>query len=181
MPLPSKISQLPEDVRQWLERELIARGFSGYVELSELLAERGYEIGKSAVHKYGQRLDRKLSAIKASTAAARLIAEHAPDDEDYRSNAIISLVQTEIFDALIALQESEEEADNPDKRIELLGKAAKNIATLSRASVNRIKWAQEVKDRADRAAESVEKIARKGGLSSDAVDSIRREILGIAG
>ncbi|EOV10889.1 hypothetical protein A151_00794 [Escherichia coli KTE195] len=38
----------------------------------------------------------------------------------------------------------------------------------------------EVRARAQQAASNAEKIARKGGLSSDAVQALRREILGIA-
>ena len=56
-------------------------------------------------------------------------------------------VLTEIFDALLAMQDAEEEPD-PAKKVEILGKAAKNIATLTRASVTRNKWAQEVRGRA---------------------------------
>ncbi|HDW0747774.1 TPA: DUF3486 family protein, partial [Escherichia coli] len=53
-------------------------------------------------------------------------------------------------------------------------------ATLSRASVNLKKFQSEVRARAQQAASNAEKIARKGGLSSDAVQALRREILGIA-
>ena len=46
-----------------------------------------------------------------------------------------ALVQTELFEAIIELQEADEETDS-GKRVELLSKAAKNIATLARSSVN---------------------------------------------
>jgi hypothetical protein len=179
MPLPSKISQLPEDVRQWLERELIARGFSGYVELSELLAERGYEIGKSAVHKYGQKLDRKLSAIKASTEAARMIAEYAPDDEDSRSAAVISLLQTDIFDVILALQESED-AD-ASERVKLLSNAARSIAELSRASVNQKRFARETREKLKTRLDALDGEAKAGGLDAATLARVRQEIYGIVG
>ena len=44
-------------------------------------------------------------------------------------------MQTELFEAIIELQEADEETDS-GKRVELLSKAAKNIATLARSSVN---------------------------------------------
>ncbi len=42
-------------------------------------------------------------------------------------------------------------------------------------------WMAKVRERADAAAEKVEKVARRGGLSGEAVETIRREILGVAG
>ncbi|ECE5264134.1 DUF3486 family protein, partial [Salmonella enterica] len=62
----------------------------------------------------------------------------------------------------------------------LLSKVAKNVATLSRASVNLKKFQSEVRARAQQAASNAEKIARKGGLSAGAVQALKREILGIA-
>lgn len=181
MPPASKIDQLPEDVRAELDQRLIASGFGGYVGLAQWLTEKGFGIGKSAVGAYGQKLERRLAAIKASTEAAKLIAQAAPDDADDRSNAIISLVQTEIFDAILALQEvtdSDEELD-PGERIELLGKAAKNIATLSRASVNRNKWAVEVRAKVEAAAADVRKLAAGAGVSEETLAAIDARLQGV--
>lgn len=181
MPAPSKIDQLDTDLRRELDERIIANGFGGYVALADWLSERGYSIGKSAVGAYGQKLERRLAAVKASTEAAKLIAAAAPDDADDRSNAIISLVQTEIFDAILALQEVAEEDENPDPaaRIALLGKAAKNIATLSRASVNRNKWAVEVRAKVEAAAADVRKLAAGAGVSEETLAAIDARLQGV--
>lgn len=181
MPAPSKIDQLDTDLRRELDERIIANGFGGYVALADWLSERGYSIGKSAVGAYGQKLERRLAAVKASTEAAKLIATAAPDDADDRSNAIISLVQTEIFDAILALQEVAEEDENPDPaaRIALLGKAAKNIATLSRASVNRNKWAVEVRAKVEAAAADVRKLAAGAGVSEETLAAIDARLQGV--
>ena len=166
----STIEKLPEDVRRWLERALTESGFSGYNELESLLRERGYVISKSAIHRYGQKIERRYGAIR----------EGAADDQDARSEAVIALIQTELFESIVQLQEAEEGEVDPKERVALLSKVAKNVATLSRASVNLKKFQSEVRARAQQAASNAEKIARKGGLSSDAVQALRREILGIA-
>jgi hypothetical protein len=178
MPRPSKIDQLPEELRAELDRKLIEGRFHGYVELAQWLTEQGFSIGKSAVGAYGLSLQRRLDSIRASTEAARMIAQAAPDDADERSNAIISLVQTEIFESLLALQEASEEAE-PAKRVEILGKAAKNIATLTRASVARNKWAAEVQAKVEQAAEDVDQVARAAGLSEETARKIREKVMGI--
>lgn len=177
----SSIDGLPDDVRRWLERALAENNFSGYVALEDMLRERGYSISKSAIHRYGQKIERRFAAIKASTEAARLLTEGASDDQDARSEAVIALVQTELFESIINLQEAGDEDIDPADRIGLLSAAAKNIATLARASVNQKKFRLEVQARAEAAAANVEKIAKKGGLSAESVEQLRREILGIAG
>ncbi len=176
----SAVDGLPEDERHWLERELAQNGFSNYEALEELLRTRGYAISKSAIHRHGQKIERRFAAIKASTEAARFLTEGAADDQDARSEAVIALVQTGIFDSIVELQEASDEDVPPAERIALLSGAAKNIATLARASVNQKKFRLEVQARIQAAAASVEKIAKKGGLSADAVQQLRREILGIA-
>lgn len=90
-------------------------------------------------------------------------------------------MQTELFESIVNLQEAGEDDIDPAERIGLLSSAAKNIATLARASVNQKKFRLEIQARAEAAAANVEKIAKKGGLSAESVDALRREILGIAG
>lgn len=177
----SSVDGLPEEVRRWLQRALAESNFGGYKALEDVLREQGYLISKSAIHRYGQKIERRMAAIKASTEAARLLTEGAADDQDARSEAVIALVQTEMFESILSLQEAEDESVDPAARIGLLSKAAKNIATLARASVNQKKFRLEVQARAEAAAANVEKIAKKGGLSAESVEQLRREILGIAG
>jgi hypothetical protein len=176
----AKVATLPPAVKQWLDKALLAGNFSGYEKLSEELKARGYSIGKSAVHRYGSNLERKMSAIKASTEAAKLIAQEAPDDADLRSAAVISMIQTEAFNVMVSMQEMQDEPD-PVARAGILAKMAKNLATLTRASVAQKKHEIEIRDKLAAAADRVARIAKKGGLTAAGVDNIRREILGIAG
>lgn len=177
MPPPAKIALLPEDLRAALDARLIQRAFSDYHALAAWLGEQGYEIGKSALHVYGQGLKRKLAAIRASTEAARLIAEAAPDEEDRRSEAVMSLVQSDMFAMLIALQEAED-AD-PQERIKLLGNAARAIADLSRASIAQKKHAAAVQAKLD----ALLTAAQHGENSLDiaTLQRIRSEVYGLAG
>lgn len=143
----STISRLPAEVKTYIEAMLA----TGAQTLDELIADlqarypaeasTGQLPSRSAVHRYGQKLDRRLTAIRASTEAAKMIQAHAGDDKDARSEALTAMVQTELFEAILALQEADElDADgnppDPGDRVALLSKAAKNIATLTRSSVN---------------------------------------------
>lgn len=180
MPAPSKIELLPEAIRAELNRQLVKRAFSDYEALAKWLAEQGFQIGKSTVGRYGQKLERKLDAIRASTEAARSIADAAPDDADLRSAAVMSLVQTEIFDVLVNLQEASDEDVDQVTRVKLLSHAAKNIATLSRASVNQKKWAHELRAVLGRELEAKVDAQTKGGkpLTPEAFKVMIREAYG---
>ncbi|WP_119689336.1 DUF3486 family protein [Acinetobacter nosocomialis] len=175
----SSIDLLSAEDKTWLDKRFMDQGFCGYEEIANILQERGYNVSKSSVHRYGQKLEHKLAAVQASTQAAMMIADAAPDDSDMRSSAVLSLVQTELFNALIALQESENPDADPADRIMLMAKAGKGIAEISKASVNQKKWESEVKERVQAAAKAVDKIAKKGGLSAETAAEIRKQILGI--
>ena len=176
----SSVTALPQEVREALNQELAARNFTGYVELEGWLRGQGFEISKSAIHRYGQKIERRMAAIKASTEAAKFIVDAAGDDADARSEAVIALVQTEMFDSIIAIQEASDEDLSAEDRLGMMSAAAKNIATLTRASLAQKEFKTKVLARAQEAAEKVAKLAKKGGMSAAAVDEIKRSILGIA-
>ena len=175
----SGIGNLPVDVKAWLDSALMEGNFQGYADLAAALKEHGYQISKSSIHRYGQKLERRLIAIKASTEAAKLLAANVEDAENDLSGSVISLVQTELFETLLNLQEADSEED-PAERMKLLGNAAKSIAEVSRASIANKKWQAEVRAKVEAAASKVDALARRGGLSAEAAAAIRREILGIA-
>lgn len=183
MPRRSHIDTLPTEVRHWLERALTEANFSGYHQLEEMLARRGYSISKSAIHRYGQKIERRFAAIKASTEAARILTEGAADDQDARSEAVIALVQTEMFESIINLQDASEDDIKPEDRLGLLSKAAKNIATLARASVNQKKFRLEVQEEARKQllaeqSKQLDDLQKKGGVTAETQAAIR-EALGI--
>ncbi len=66
------------------------------------------------------------------------------------------LVQEHLFKLLMA---------NDDKQKFDLPKVAKSVAELERASVVQAKWKDEVRAKAEDAANQVEKIVKKGGLA----------------
>lgn len=185
----STVARLPAEVKAYIEAMLA----TGAQTLDELIADlqarfpaeasAGTLPSRSAVHRYGQKLDRRLSAIRASTEAAKLIQAQAGDDRDARSEALTALIQTELFEAILGLQE----ADDPDldagERVSMLSSAAKNIATLTRSSVNLKKFQAEVEEAArkkllDEQRAKLEAMPNKGGVTAETKAAIR-EALGI--
>ena len=182
----SSVSRLPAEVKTYIEA-MLATGAQTLDELINDLRERfpaeakaGELPSRSALHRYGSKLDRRLSAIRASTEAAKLIQAQAGDDQDARSEALTALVQTELFEAILLLQEADDPEADPGERVGMLSAAAKNIATLTRSSIGLKTFQAQARARAQAAAATVDKLAKRGGLTSDVAAQIRREILGIA-
>ena len=185
MPPVGKIATLPDELRAWLHRAIVERGYGDIVgltdELNALCKQGGVAItiGKSAVGAESQRIKRAAESLRATTEAARVIAEQARDDADLRGEAVIAMIQEGTFDALMLAREAEQE-DDPFARIELMGKAALAASRVSRARLGQAKWRDELDTRAKAAAEAVAKQCRAGGLSDATVDEIYARVLGVA-
>lgn len=185
----STIDRLDTEIKAYIQGKLASAGMT----LNELIADlqqrfpaaaqAGDLPSRSAVGRYGQKLERRLAAIRASTEAAKMIQAQAGDDKDARSEALTALVQTELFEAILALQEADDPQANAEDRVAMLSSAAKNIATLTRSSVNLKKFQAETEEAArkkllqeQRAA--LEAMPIKGGVTADTKAKIR-EALGI--
>lgn len=191
----SSIDRLDPEIKAYIQAMLA----SGSMTLDELIADlqarfpaaatAGSLPSRSAVGRYGQKLERRLSAIRASTEAAKMIQAHAGDDKDARSEALTAMVQTELFEAILALQEADEvgedgEKADPGERVALLSKAAKNIATLTRSSINlkefqaKVEEATRKKMLAEQEA-NLQEVAKAQGMDEAQVDFWRRKFLGV--
>ena len=133
----SSISRLEPEVKAYLEAQL-ARGAFTYNELIADLQQRfptQPTPSRSAVHRYGQKLERRLQSVRDSTEAMRLLREHAGDDLDVRSEGLLALVQTELFEAMMELRALDDPDIDPAERVALLAKAGQQFASLARGSV----------------------------------------------
>lgn len=186
----SSIDRLPAAIKAHIERRLA----EGRLTLDELIADLcgrfpdeaadGELPSRTAVHRYGAKLQQRMAAIKASTEAARMISEYAGDEKDTRSEAVLALIQTEMFDSIINLQEASEDDVDPAERMGLLSKAAKNIATMTRASIALKKHQAEVAERVSAKLAELEAESQSGNgrrFDTETLRIVREEIYGIVG
>lgn len=177
MPRPSPIDDLSAEQRAEFEAELIRRNFKNYDGLAEWLRANGMEISRSSAYRYGSKVQRRLQAVTASTEAARQIANAAPDDEDLRSAAVVSMVQSEMFEVLVTLQDLDEA--KPEDRVGLLKDCAKAVLDMTKASNLQKQWAEKARAKLQAAAREAEPIAKKAGLSDNDWAAIRAKFLGV--
>jgi len=171
MPSRSKIITLPDEVLAELNQKLLAGKFCDYSALAEWLQGKGFDISRSSLHRYGQNFEERLAAIAMATEQARAVADATPDSENNMNEALIRLVQTKAFEALI-------EAKNAYN----LPKMGVMIAKLSKASVDQKKWMADTRKKAAAALKNIEEktaTVGKKSLDPETLRIIREEIYGI--
>lgn len=168
----SKVAALPTEIREWLDSALIDSNFSGYEQLAAELKKRGYDIGKSSVHRHGDALETRLQTLKIASEQAKAIVESCPDEGDAMGEALTRLVQEKMFNALLEM--------NVDPSKQSVTSMAKAISEVAKASTQQKKWAFEMRQKAKKVAEEVDALTKKAGLSDETAAQIRAKILGIA-
>ena len=145
MPRRSKVLQLPEPIRDQLNSRLIAAGFANYEDLAAWLEAQGFEISVSAIHRYGQTFEKRLSALRVATEQARAIAEATGDDEGRLGDALTSLVQQKAFEVLVDMD------DVGDIDLVSLGTM---VSRLNKTSVSQKQFIVLMREKARKAATS---------------------------
>lgn len=167
----SKVVGLPKDVKEWLDAALIDGNFADYELLAAELQGKGFDISKSSLHRYGSAFEQKMAALKMATEQAEAIAKSVPDEENALGDALLRVIQEKTFSLLMNME-------NPDKvSFAALAKIATEVGF---ASTNVKEFRSKTKAKAKEAAAAVSSIVKKAGLTDEAIDTIKRQILGIA-
>ena len=177
-----KIKKLPPDLKEELDRMFTEGTLHSCRQLSKWLGDNGFEISHAAIHKYGQKFERRLDAIRLATEQARIVCERFKDDDDEQmQSALMRMVQTRLFEVLGSANERE-------KRTATEGGAtiapvnitalARSVSGLARAETDHRKWAERARAGVAEAEKKIEE-ARGKGLSPDAADQIRAVLLEI--
>lgn len=172
----SKVDLLPEETRQALEQRLIAGAFGGYDNLVDWLEQQGFQISRSSLHRWGSKFEDRVRAIKVATDQARAIVEASPDSEAAVNDALIRLVQERLFFVLTTL----EGEPNPIT----MGKVARAIADLGRATISQKRLAAEARKAAREEllaeqADRLDALASEQGLGEDQVRMWKERFLGL--
>lgn len=174
----STIETLPPAARDQVNQALVESGFADYEALADALTAAlqaaGYDltITRSSLHRYGQKFSERLKALERSTQMARAVVEASPDDEATLNDALIRIMQHQLFEALGELELSAEDLPSVDK-------VARAVAELGKATVSQKLLAAKVRERLEQAADVAVERVRAKGLSQDAIEELRRAILGV--
>lgn len=188
MPPPRKIDLMPAELRDWLQAELQQRGFGDYVALTEALnfklEEQGLElrIGKSAVHAYGAEYAEFVKyQEQASAWAEGWLQEQGLEEEAKRHNVLFQMITTLAFKVMQGQMGKDAEEIDP-KELHFIGRMLKDVMSSSGireqiVAAERKRLTEEAKREA---AATATKAARSAGLSEEAAEKIKAQILGVA-
>lgn len=178
MPQPSAFDSLSPEQRAAIETQIVKNNFANLDGLVAWLGEQGLEISRSAVGRLNQKLKKRLQQVKDATDACKLIVEASPDDANSRNAAVISLVQTEMFNTMLALQEISEDT-KPAERVHLLKEASHSILNISKSAIAQKNWEAEFRKKVrEEAAEELTQELKNDGISEEVEASIRRILIG---
>ncbi len=161
MPPRSKIEQLPDNIRVALEKRLIGKGFSDYGELESWLNKKGYQVSRSSIHRFGQRFEERIKALKSVTEQAKVIVEESRDEDGAMNEALQRLAAEKAYQILLEMEVS------PDD-ISLSG-LIRSISDLGRASVTQKKFANDIRrEYAEETAKKLNGAVKTGKLDPEA-------------
>jgi hypothetical protein len=179
MPPRRKIDALPAEERQWLQDALRARGFAGYVEVTEelndRLAARGYgdTLHPATVHRFGAEYAEFVRVQEAASDwATEWMKEAGIGDEAKRHNVLFQMITATAFKVLQAqINKPGEEIDPKD--LHFIGRMMKDV--MASSGIREQLAAAERKTQAAKLDAAVE----SGDIDAAAAEKARR-IMGFA-
>ncbi|OPY07243.1 MAG: hypothetical protein A4E68_01925 [Syntrophaceae bacterium PtaB.Bin095] len=173
MPRRSKIDLLPESVRKEFERRLIEGCFSDYEGVALWLQEQGYDISRSAAHRWGQGFQRAQAAVKAATDMATALTEHIGDDAGKILDASQRIYMGKILQVLLDME------DLSPENIDFL-KLGRAIADITKTAIPLKKHMDEVelRKKTEQAAANIETRVR-ASLPEETLKMVLEEVYNI--
>lgn len=175
----NKVFSLPQEVRDELNEKLVSTGFQGYAGLADWLKERGFEVSRSSVQRYGQDLQEEfeeaMGSVRRTTEMAKAMADAVEDDEGNLIDATARIVQEQLLRVSLELRKAK---SNPEYITHNLGKISKALSSLGRVSIAQKKHAREIRTEVlQEAANRVDAAAQAKGLSAEDAKFWREQVL----
>ena len=185
MPRKSKIkTEVPADLRQALNAELVARGFSDYLALTEWLndelEQRGLDtrVSVMATNRYGQDFEAEFNQEMAEANQLLHIARQAvaqgEDTEGVVREATARVLQTRLLKLTTALKQAQDAGDDVHLIAETTAKITRALADLGRMDIAGQKYKAEIrKQEREAAAQVATEAAKAEGVSEQGLAKIR--------
>lgn len=184
---PSKIEQLPDQVKVFLDAALRDNQYSQSEILDEVntqLDQLGEDkISRSGLNRYATRMEQIGKRMRETNAVADAWVSRLGDKPTGQvGNLLIQMTRSMAFDIALAAQEqTNEDGEAEPVSLGMLKELALTIQRLEKASMDSLKREKEIRKAfAEEAAKTAEQVAKAAGLTSDAIKTIKNEILGIA-
>lgn len=172
----SRVAQLDGRIREQVDR--LVRAGRTIDEITEHLSQLAGEDApsRSSVGRYVRSAREQMERYRQAQEVAKVWVGRLEEQPDGDVGRMLSeMLRTVAWQALGDM--GDDEAGAKPAEIMLLARAMKDLASADKLSAEReLRLRQEV---AKKAAAKATEVAKRGGLSTEAVQEIRREILGV--
>jgi len=181
----SKVEQLPDEVKTFLDSLLRDRQFTQQEILDEVNKQidalglsEDEKLSRSGLNRYASKMEAIGKRMRETNAIADAWVNRLGDKPTGQvGNLLIQMTRSMAFDIALAAQENEDEPAS----LGMLKELALTIQRLEKASMDSLKREKEIRKAfAEEAAAKAETVAKQAGLTARAVQTIKNEILGIA-
>ncbi len=140
---------------------------------------RGRGVARAAGEQQ-RRPERDMSESRQMYQIAKTALANNEDSEGILREATILNTQSRLLRLSGALRELEDSGSDVAEIADITCKITRALSDIGRLDIMSQKYKTEVRDRAELAANKVEKTAKQKGFSAETIESIKRDILGIA-
>lgn len=190
MSTPSTIDRLPEDIKATLQQLLQdprVTQLDVTAKINALLAAEGHEerVSKSAVNRYAQRMEEVGAKLRQSREVAQMYIAHVGAAPQGQTGLLINeMLRSMAFELSLKLQDVDlEDPENMSATIDQVKALALAVQRLEQSATINVKREADIRQQAladaVKAVNEVASTGKKGGLSDEAANEIRRKILGI--
>lgn len=182
----SSIEQLPPDILDQLQallRDPRVAQLEATARINGILAERGETpVSKSAVNRYSLKMSEAGERLRQSRAVAEMwIGKLGATPQGQLGHLVNEILRTLAFDLTLKLADGDLTEESMPGVIDMLKQLSLSVVRLETAASANVKRETEIrKQAAFDAANAAEKTLASAGMSREAIDGIKREILGIA-
>lgn len=190
MPRRSSLLELPPALRDDLNSRLLANGFRDYEALAAWLQGAGYEISKSALHRWGQQLEAEFAGAMADARRAAELGRALSGEDDGAGlrRATTAMAQETLLRVLMGLRQAEqaaglasagEDGADPSALAKSLSLVTRSLADLGRLSIADAQHTAKVK--AQLAAELEQRVTAHGAgaISPEQLRAMLKEAYGV--
>lgn len=183
MPPKSSITRLPKALKKKLDQMLVEGRFT-LDEIMGQLNQLEAGVSRSAVGRYAQQKAKARDALRqlAETKAA-MFRELGDTANTPTGRVVVEIMQTHLFDSL--MEQASRSADGgpaySPKEALAMARAVRDSTTAESVSVNTeltVRKDQESRTKAA-AVKAAETVAKEKGLSTDTIEAIKAQILGV--
>ena len=142
-----RVDEFPQEVRDEIDR-MLADPTNTYTDIAVRMTERGYDISKSAVHRYASRVGADQQRLREIGEQTKRLVQSLKDNQDVEATEVANALMLDALTRRIATAEEEFDALPLDK-------AGRLLVSLQRSAVYKARTMEDKRKTVNRLEESI--------------------------